>query len=324
MLSRSRCSASENRLRGCIDALLTMHRMNHSSGLKARGYYGCPSGDGTARRGYATQKPFLSDFFDSEGHSSQISFRWANGTHSSGGVNQGLQFGFDFKRTDNNLEFSGLRLLDSAVEIFQFPLIYTANIPDDAGETEVQVTAVWSPGNITAHNNDNAFADLIAFSDAIYAYSRFSVTRTTRLPYGMSAVTRAMAQFASTNLPYSEQIGGGGIGSVRGYDTNTALGSQGMVLSQEIRSPAFSLFGDEGDFRDQMQLGAFIDYAWLRQPHRIPDTERTEKMLSVGGGVHYLVGRYLDLQLEVGTQLKAPPGSDDRDTRAAIVATVSY
>jgi len=47
-------------------------------------------------------------------------------------------------------------------------------------------------------------------------------------------------------------------------------------------------------------------------------------MLSVGGGIHYLVGRYLDLQLEIGTQLKAPPGSDDRDTRAAIVATVSY
>jgi hemolysin activation/secretion protein len=275
---------------------------------------------------YATQEPFIADFFRSKGHSSQVSFRWAKDLNSTGVRKDGLQFGFDFKNTNNNLEFAGFRLLDTEVEIYQFPVIFTAVMPDRLGETEAEVLFVFSPGGITDNNTDEAFQALVPFADATYAYSRISLTRTTNLPHEMSWIARGMVQIASGNLMYSEQLGGGGIGSVRGYDTNTALGSEGVLVSQEIRSPAFSLFGKgkDGAVNDQLQLGVFVDYAYLRQRERFPDSPRSAELLSVGAGIHYNIERYLDLQLEVGTQLKRSPGAEDKDTRAAIIATVSY
>lgn len=274
---------------------------------------------------YATQTPRFPELFKSKGHSGQASFRWAHDVRSGQNIDQTVQIGVDYKRTDSNLEFSGFRLLDTAVEVFQIPMTYTATMSDRAGETELQTLVVVSPGNVTGHNSDEDLQQLVPYADSTYIYSRFSLTRTTRLPYEISWIARGVAQVASSNLPYSEQIGGGGIGSVRGYDTNTALGSQGFLVSQEIRLPPFSIFGGKsGGFNDQLQFGVFLDYAWLRQQKQIPDTERTAEMFSVGGNVHYLVERYLDVQVEVGTQLKSPPGTNEKETRAAIIATISY
>ncbi|RJF96383.1 ShlB/FhaC/HecB family hemolysin secretion/activation protein [Sphingomonas cavernae] len=276
---------------------------------------------------YATQTPRLAPIFRSRGHSGQVSMRWSSDLPLWGGLKQRLQAGFDFKRTDSNLEFARFRILDNAVGIFQFPVIYTASLPDSHGETVAENLLVISPGNITHNNNDAAFRLLVPGSDATYVYDRISLTRTTTLPHGMSWIARGLVQVASDNLPYSEQIGGGGIGSVRGYDTNTALGSEGLVLTTELRSPAFSLIGNFGKgqaISDQMQVGVFIDYAWLRQRNRIPDLRRSEELASVGVNLHYTVDHYLDLQVEVGTQLNRPSFARDKDTQAAIVATISF
>ncbi len=276
---------------------------------------------------YATEKPFIDELFDSNGHSGQASIRWAHDFASGGSVRQGLQLGIDFKRTDNNLEFFGFRIFDTKVDIFQLPVSYTASIPDRHGETAIQNLLVFSPGGITAHNTDAAVQMLVPGADANYIYERFAVTRTTKMPLGMDWVLRGMFQIASGNLPYSEQIGGGGVGSVRGYDTNTALGSEGVVLSSEFRFPAFSVLGGaaaKGKFSDEMQIGVFVDYAYLDQPRPIPDRRDNVDLASVGFNVHYLAGRYLDVQVDVGWQLIRPPTQLRKDTQAALVATLSF
>lgn len=276
---------------------------------------------------YASEKPFIDELFESKGHSEQASLRWAHDFTSGGTIRQGLQLGFDFKRTNNNLEFFGFRIFDSAVDIVQLPVIYTASIPDRHGETAIQNLLVLSPGGITSDNTDAAVQAIVPGADANYIYERFAVTRTTRMPLGMDWVLRGMFQIASGNLPYSEQIGGGGVGSVRGYDTNTALGSEGLVLSSELRFPAFSVLGGKsgkGAISDEMQVGIFVDYAYLDQPPPIPDRRNNVDLASVGFNVHYLVGRYIDVQLDVGWQLIRPPTQLRKDTKAALVATVSF
>lgn len=275
---------------------------------------------------YATQEPFIADIFDTRGHSGQISGRLAHDLPYSTGYQHSLQIGIDYKRADSNLEFLGLRILDTAVEIFQFPVVYTARIPDGRGITVVENLLVISPGDITGRNTDADIASLVPGAEATYVYDRLSVTRTTNLPEGMSWIVRAMAQVATGNLPYSEQLGAGGLGSVRGYDTNTALGSEGVLLSAEWRSPAFSPLSQMGvtGLADQLQLGLFVDYAWVRQPTRIPDRPRSEELASLGVGLNYSAGRYLDIELSVGTQLIRPTFARDRETRAQLVATISF
>jgi hemolysin activation/secretion protein len=271
---------------------------------------------------YAIQKPDLGPIFDSEGHSGQISGRWAHDLPGSETVKHNFQFGIDYKRTDNNLDFLGFRVLDSAVEIFQFPLSYSGTFVDKAGRTVVDLTWVFSPGDVTAHNDDASLNLLVPYSDATYGYGRISLTRTTFLPAQFTWIVRGIFQGATGNLPYSEQLGGGGIGSVRGYDPNTALGSEGLLLSTEVRSPAFTLLGK--DVGDQVQLGIFFDYANLWQPTPFPDLPHGNELASVGFNVNYNVGRYLDLQVQVGSQLKRAPFETERKTRAAIIATIGF
>lgn len=277
--------------------------------------------------GYATQKPRLAEFFRSKGNSSQVSVRWAHDLKPSGSSRPGFQVGFDAKRTNNNLEFSGFRLLRTAVEIYQFPITFTESTSDNSGETEAEIMFVFSPGNFTDRNTDEALRQLVPFAKATYAYSRVSLTRETYLPHEFSWIARGMIQAATSNLPYSEQLGGGGIGSVRGYDTNSALGSEGFIVSQEIRFPAFSVLGGLGKggaIKDQAQFGAFVDWAWLRQRDPYPNRPRSTDLVSVGASFNYNIARYLDLQFSLATQLDRPPGAEDRDTQAAIVATVSF
>jgi hemolysin activation/secretion protein len=110
---------------------------------------------------------------------------------------------------------------------------------------------------------------------------------------------------ASSNLPNSEQLGGGGVGSARGYHSDTALGSKGLLFSQEFKLPPISLAGPGGASAKsgQLQFGLFFDFAKLQQNTIIPYQENDVELASVGGNAHYSLGRRLDFQLELGYRL---------------------
>lgn len=275
---------------------------------------------------YAVQRPDIGFLFASEGHSSQASIRYARRlAGGSPSMSQSLQFGFDFKQADSNLEFLGFRVLDTSVEIAQFPLVYNVTLTDRWGQSDVENLLVLSPGDLTDDNTDEALQLLVPFAKARYAYDRISLTRTTFLPRGGTWIARGMAQISTGNLPYSEQVGAGGIGSVRGYDTNTLLGSEGVLFSQELRTPAFDmakLFGSRAP--GQIQLGVFWDYAYLRQNEAFPDLPNGTTLSSIGANLHYTAGRYFNVQFEVGSQLKAAPFTTAHDTRVAVVLTAGF
>lgn len=273
---------------------------------------------------YATQKPKIADLFDSKGHSGQVSARFVHDLPRSGALRSSMQLGIDYKRADNNLEFLGFRVLDTAVEVFQFPVVFTGTVDDRLGQTVIENQMVFSPGGVTRYNHDADLQQLVPYAKATYAYDRISVTRTTWLPYRMSWVLRGMAQFATSNLPYSEQLAAGGLGSVRGYDPNTALGSEGFLLKTELNAPAFSVISGSGALTDQMQLGLFVDYGKVWQQRRLPDSPKNAELVSVGGKAHYTLGRYLDLEVDLGHQLQKAPFARDRDTRLAVMATVGF
>lgn len=273
---------------------------------------------------YAIQKPEFSDVFDSTGHSGQVSARFVHNMRGPGTVRTSMQFGMDYKRADSNLEFLGFRLLDTAVEVFQFPVIFTGTIEDRHGQTVLENQTVISPGGLTSHNTDADLQQLVPYAKATYAYDRISITRTTYFPHGINWVVRGMAQFATSNLPYSEQLSAGGLGSVRGYDPNQALGSEGVLLKTELNSPSFHLVASSGDFADQVQFGVFFDYGKVWQRRRFPDSPKNAELASVGGKVHYTLGRYLDIEVDLGRQLQKAPFARDKDTRLAVLATVGF
>ena len=275
---------------------------------------------------YGVQIPQVAEGFNSNGHSGQASARFASDLWSGSWFKQSLLIGADYKRTNSDLEFSGFRVLDTAAEIVQFPLTYDLTLTDHYGQTVIENQFVYAPGNLTAFNTDEAIGALVPGATANYIYDRLSATRTTPLPHGVTWVIRVLGQATSHNLPYSEQIGGGGIGVVRGYDPNAALGSRGVLASTEFLAPAFSptrLFTKHAAAADQLQFGAFFDYAHLIQPQPVPDVPSNATLSSIGVNAHY-IAKHFTLQIEVGSQLRRAPGRDELGTEAAVVASVGF
>lgn len=288
---------------------------------------------------YATMRSaaFLGPFeFDSDGHSLQGSFRFVHTLPKlfGGALTGHIQIGYDYKSTDNNAFFDQFQLgPPSVMETNQFLIVYDGNEVDKFGSTSIENDLVGAPGRLTSRDNDADFGTLVAGAKARYVYDRFSATRTERLPFDMSLIVRGIIQRASAILPNSEQLGGGGVGSVRGYYPDTGLGSNGELLSFELRAPAFSpgRFIRLPRLDDLAQVGVFYDYASLRQPYYPQDVifgsanngTLPLDMASTGVLAHYSISRHVDFNLDMGWQLRTTPNNSKLGKYAAVAIVFS-
>ncbi len=261
------------------------------------------------------------------GVSEQASTRYAMRLPPLGFLTHEVQLGYDFKSSNNNLEFGGQSVSNVTSEIDQFPLVYNATAKDAYGETTLLNQAFFSPGNLTGENKDAVF-QLQAnnpYAKARYVYDNLTVTRVTYLPYQASWVMRVIGQTSDHNLLPSEQLGAGGFDSVRGYDERAANGSLGLLLREELRTPPFSLLrGLPHTEGDQAQLLTFWDYGSVRDKQIVPGAQVSTEITSVGLGMRYSVPRYFDMRLDYGWQLRHLPGQAELSQMAQLAITVSY
>nr|WP_294917076.1 ShlB/FhaC/HecB family hemolysin secretion/activation protein [uncultured Neokomagataea sp.] len=252
-------------------------------------------------------------YFTQAGHSGQASIRYI---HNLPMLNWGkylkithdLQVGYDFKTTNNSLEFGGVHVFGSTADVNQFPIIYDAVIRDNYGQTSFSNTLVLSPGGLTGGNHRENFQTLVPGASTRYIYNMFSLARNTQLPVGFSWLFQAQGQVASSNLMYSNQLALGGLYAARGYATDTALGSQGVSLTNEVRFPVFSIWGGAGDgLQDQERVGVFYDYGHTSQRHNIPQSVNVFDLSSVGLDLNSTVGHYMSLTFNVGWRLHGVP-----------------
>ena len=276
---------------------------------------------------YELEVPEVATGFNDLGRSGQASLRYIHPLPRLSWLRQQVSFGYDFKTTNSNLEFGGFSVFAGAAEIDQFPLGYDAIETDPFGSTELNNGFVVSPGGITGQNTNTAFATLVPGATARYVYDHLALTRLTRLPKRFSWIARLVVQLSNRNLLDSEQLAGGGPGSVRGYYTDTALGSEGELVSQEIRGPSFSplgLLGLHPSAKDEAQLGLFWDYANLYQVEPIPDLPDHVVLASVGADLSYEFGRYASANVSLGWQLRPPPGTTETGAFGQISVVVGF
>lgn len=228
-----------------------------------------------------------------------------------------LSFGYDFKRSNNNLEFGGTQVFNTTVDISQFSGTYSIKQQDSSGDTAFSAKVVASPGGLTDKNTDAAHNIARAGSTADYLYSVLKVERTTALPAAFSLVTTAEAQFSTDRLPGSEQLTVGGYSTVRGYAEGETSGDSGFLLRNEVRAPALQPLGN-----DALTLLGFVDYGSVeRNDIRAGETQR-DTLLSVGPGLRYRLGKHVDVRADYGFQLHSE--LSDISQRAHVGVTISY
>ncbi|KND60408.1 Hemolysin activation/secretion protein [Candidatus Burkholderia verschuerenii] len=190
---------------------------------------------------YAQSTPRLPDSYGQTGISAQASFRYDWRLPVWSGWQQQLQFGYDFKRSNNDLEFGGFQVFNSNTHIHQFVVAYDVNKTDNLGQSRANFTTVLSPGHFDADNEPDAFESARHGATPRYAYLQLSGQRDLALGAGFTAWGRAMVQWTPDTLLPSEELGLGGDSSVRGYEPYVVQGDRGWNLQTELRTPAWPI-----------------------------------------------------------------------------------
>ena len=265
-----------------------------------------PWGDSFELSGvYAQSTPRLPDSYGQTGISAQISPRYDWRLPTTTDTAQLIQFGYDFKRSNNDLEFGGFQVFNSNTHVHQFLLTYDISKPTDAGTEHASATLVGSPGRLESANDDAAFNAARQGATPRYAYLQLNGLRALLLGGGITLSVRGAFQWTANTLLPSEEMGLGGESSVRGYAPYVVLGDRGWNLQTELRSPGVAL----GTGSALVQPFVFFDagHVWNRidQPAEISNGS----LASIGAGVRLQWSRFVDFRCTYGVPLRAPtPG----------------
>ncbi|MEM6998223.1 MAG: ShlB/FhaC/HecB family hemolysin secretion/activation protein [Pseudomonadota bacterium] len=263
--------------------------------------------------------------FNLDGENYQLGFRYNIPLTIYKKLNHELNLGYDFKRSNNNLDFGGLSVFSTFTNISQFSFAYNGNVKDKYGATSFGSTVYISPGDMMGDNRDIEFAASRALASADYIYSRFNINRITRLPKDFSWVAELQFQVSTNNLLGSEQFGIGGFQTVRGYDAYQAVGDEGILIRNEIRSPAFSFLKHlKIDVpKEDLQFLWFLDYGSVKNVDLLAGEGGTD-LMSTGVGLRYSIAPYLTLRADYGWQLKALSATASKSSRLHAGLVISY
>jgi hemolysin activation/secretion protein len=252
---------------------------------------------------------------------------WAKKVREPMGYHHEVGGGFDFKSSDNDLEFGGSTVSQSPADIVQLVLEYNARQTDPTGESNLSAQVFISPGDVTDDNTDQSFAPLRANAEAAYVYTRIRLEREQDLPFsgafgGMMVRGALTGQYSSTNLLASEQLGLGGFSSVRGYPERALRGDLGWIINLELHGPEFHPARDWFNFSryDMFKVLAFVDYAHGESVEESPadPLDDPADLMSVGLGFRYEFEDSLKFRLDYGFRLEDLPAAAVNDDDGAV------
>lgn len=263
------------------------------------------------------------------GRAWQILGRWYRELCHTDCHQRGVTAGFDYKRTNTNLEFGGTTVLQSDVDIFNLMGGYNSLTYDRLGSWTLGIDGYYSPGNVGGRNDSADLQQLRAFAKAHYFYTRGFFERVLELTQNFDFVFRITGQWASGNLVPTEQLGFGGYNSIRGYDQYSIVGDSGYFSNLEIRtkpySPGFLTFCQRGQvIHDQLVLLGFYDLGDSLNHRLLPGEDGSIDLQSVGVGLRYQAQPRLTLRTDYGWQLVEVPTLPNTRQRWHIGAVFSY
>jgi hemolysin activation/secretion protein len=118
------------------------------------------------------------------------------------------------------------------------------------------------------------------------------------LPLGFQLFARLLGQIADQPLINSEQIAGGGLGTVRGYLEAETLGDNGLFGSLEFRSP--SVLSWLGKKEDEWRFYAFLEGGRLTLRNPLPEQASRFDLASYGVGTHIKVQEHFNGSIDLG------------------------
>jgi hemolysin activation/secretion protein len=247
---------------------------------------------------------------------------------------QTFSIGADYKHF---LEGVTLGTSGTVATIDYFPVTAAYNLQMLTPDYEVSssTTAVLGPrglGSTPAEFENNR-----AFARGDFAHVSTDITYTQHLPWDSLGIFRLAGQLADEPLLSSEQFAAGGLTSVRGYLQSEAIGDDGILAQNELRSPSFARFVDtelptlvsdampgwmpdwvhgwhDPGFDDWRVYG-FADLARVWILGALPGQTSDFRLESVGAGTRLAAWNHLLAVVDVALPLRSGPSTPARKPR---------
>ncbi len=253
--------------------------------------------------------PFEGEMIQTGGRSYQLSSIWLAPLPDFRGISHELHLGFDYKSTNNNLEFGGLEVIDSTAEIFQFSLGQAGQFETGFGDSKFYHGLFWSPGDLSNHNSDESFQELRGLASADYLYWKGNFLHAAELPWNFDLALRVEGQLSNANLLPVEAMLIGGARSVRGFDEVATQVDRGILANLELYPPI--PYAKATKARPFL----FYDYATGSNIDLLPDEAESISAGSFGVGLNYEILHHFNLRASYGWQAAQSGFEDDINAR---------
>lgn len=253
--------------------------------------------------GYSQVHPDLGrSELDNTGYSAQASTRYNFIMRPLPGYLHDINVGFDYKRTNNNLDFGGTRIYTQSINLTQLVAGYNGAYDSEWVKFSATVELFYSPGTWLPDQSNDDYRSVRYQGNPHYFYTRLAFAPIIRLPNEFAFTLTLRGQVASRNLLASEQFGLGGYNTVRGYKEREVNVDNAFLASAELRTRPYSFIGKEA-FKDMLQLLLFLDYGIGGNVHTDRGERQTQYLLGFGPGVRYDITPYLNFRGDLGIQI---------------------
>jgi hemolysin activation/secretion protein len=211
---------------------------------------------------------------------------------------ESLSFGIDWKHFDQRVEL-GTGTLATPITYYPVSAVYTGTWISQGSETDLDAGVTLGLRGLGSTETEFDTSRFKASGN--FFYFRGDLSRTDDLPCGWQIYGKVQGQIADQPLINSEQIGGGGLGTVRGYYEAEELGDNGIFGTLELRSPSLlSWLGKKGD---EWRFYSFLDAGRLTLRDPLPEQTSRFDLMSYGGGTRIQVYDHFNGSLDIGVPL---------------------
>ncbi len=147
------------------------------------------------------------------------------------------RYGFDYKRTNNDLDSGGGTVQTSSAETGHFYALWNGERNKGRARTTAFGGIWYSPGDMFDDNTDARYATLRQGASADYVFARGGFEHRVNLENEWTFNLEADGQIADGRLLGAELFYLGGINSVRGFQESVVRGDNGAFASVELYTP---------------------------------------------------------------------------------------
>ncbi len=209
-----------------------------------------------------------------------------------------LSFGLDYKNFRQLVQVGAGTALSTPTAYYPWNLGYNATWANKNALTELNTGLVFATRGL---ERDRAQFENSRFrADSNFIYLRGELAHTQTFKSGTELYAKVQGQLADQPLISSEQISGGGLGTVRGYLEAETTGDSGFFGSLELRSP--SLLGWAPKLGEWRVYG-FVEGGTLTLHEPLPEQDGFFRLASAGVGSRVRLFDHLGGSVDIGVPL---------------------